>query len=167
MNILAFSNQHTSSIAALYAHYVEHTAITFDVVAPTPQQMGNKLVGLTNAGYPVLVAQNKDKTVCGFAYASAYRPKPAYQHTCEVTIYVTPDAHGQGIGTMLMQSLIETLCQNPHFHLAIAMIADEAQASIHLHKKFGFETVGHLDEVGHKNEKWHGVTIMQRKLDAL
>ncbi len=164
MNIIPYAHKHASAVASLYAHFVEHTAITFDVTAPTTQQMGEKLITLEKDGYLALVAQNNDTSICGFAYASAYRPKPAYQHTCEITVYVAPKMQGQGIGTLLMRGLIDSLCENPHFHLAIGMIADEAQASIHLHKKFGFEMVGRLDEVGFKNGNWHGVTIMQRKL---
>ncbi len=110
--------------------------------------MGEKLSGLVRDGYPVLAATNDEDQLLGFAYSSSYRPKRAYQHTAEVTIYVDPTAQGQGVGKTLMKALVQQLEDNPHFHLAIAMIADDAKASIRLHQIFGFEKVGYLPEVG-------------------
>jgi len=164
MQIAPFHAVHTKSVTEIYAHYVNKTAITFDLTPPAPDQMQEKLGSLQHANYPVLVALDQSQTLLGFAYASAYRPKAAYQHTAEITIYVQPDAHGQGIGSALMQSLIDDLKQKNQFHLAIAMIADDAKASIKLHKKFEFEDVGYLEEVGYKFDKWHGVTVLQRRL---
>ncbi|MFT6658607.1 GNAT family N-acetyltransferase [Maritalea sp.] len=164
MQIAPFQLTNLSAVTDLYAHYVKTTAITFDLEPPTIDQMREKLELLQDRKYPVLVALSALNQVLGFAYASAYRPKQAYKHTSEVTIYVQPNAHGQGIGGALMQNLLATLDVNPDFHLAIAMIADDAKASIGLHKKFGFKDVGYLEEVGHKFGKWHGVTIMQRRV---
>lgn len=164
MQITQFKPSQISEITALYAHYVRTTAITFDLDPPSENQMGEKLNGLLRDGYPVLVATNDSNEFAGFAYASSYRPKRAYQHSAEVTIYVDPTAQGQGVGNALMSALIQALETAPHFHLAIAMIADDAKASIRLHQKFGFEKVGYLPEVGRKFDQWHGVSIMQRSL---
>ena len=164
MQITPFEPSQTSEITALYAHYVGTTAITFDLDPPSESQMAEKLHGLLRDGYPVLVATNDSNEFAGFAYASSYRPKRAYQHSAEVTIYVDPAAQGQGVGNALMSALIQALETAPHFHLAIAMIADDAKASIRLHQKFGFEKVGYLPEVGRKFDQWHGVSIMQRSL---
>jgi L-amino acid N-acyltransferase YncA len=165
MHIAAYTFEWLESITALYKHYVTNSAITFDLDAPSTAQMEQKLEALTRDGYPVLMALDDNQALLGFAYASAYRPKRAYQHSTEITIYVDPSAHGQGIGSALMQALLLKLEADPNFHSAIAMIADDAKASISLHQKFGFKSVGYLGEVGYKFGQWHGVTIMQRKLD--
>ncbi len=164
MQITQFQPSQTAAIAALYAHFVRTTAITFDLDPPSEKQMAEKLNQLLHNGYPVLAATNDEDQLLGFAYASSYRPKRAYQHSAEVTIYVDPAAQGQGLGNALMKALVQKLEANPHFHLAIAMIADDAKTSIRLHQKFGFEKVGYLPEVGRKFDQWHGVSIMQRSL---
>lgn len=167
MQITQFRTSQTSEITALYAHYVGTTAITFDLDPPSESQMAEKLHGLLRDGYPVLVATNDSNELAGYAYASSYRPKRAYQHSAEVTIYVDPAAQGKGVGSALMNALIEALQAAEQFHLAIAMIADDAKASIKLHQKFGFEKVGYLPEVGRKFDKWHGVSILQRSLSQI
>jgi len=167
VQIVQFNPTHLEAITDLYAHFVTTTAITFDLVPPTVDQMAQKLTNLRNSDYPIFVAIDENGAFLGFAYASAYRSKEAYRHTAEVTIYIQPLAQGQGMGSALMDALLKELSQDKSFRLAIAMIADEAQASIKLHKKFGFKDVGYLEEVGHKFDKWHGVHIMQRKLDVL
>ena len=152
------------AIAKIYGHFVENTAITFDLEAPTENMMGEKVASLLSAGYPFLIARDDNGAVYGFAYASAYRPKKAYQHSAEVTIYLDPRAQGRGIGNALMDKLLESLETDQKFHLAIAVIADDAKASIGLHKKHGFKEIGYLAEVGKKFGKWHGTTLLSRSV---
>jgi len=151
------------TITNIYSHFVTKTAITFDLDAPTANQMAAKFSGLAANGYPTICAADENGLV-GFAYASSYRPKQAYQHTCEVTIYLDPAAQGKGLGSKLMAALIKKLEASEQFHLAIAMIAQEAKASIGLHEKFDFIQTGKLREVGQKFGKWHDVNVLQRPL---
>ncbi|HYJ18947.1 MAG TPA: GNAT family N-acetyltransferase, partial [Burkholderiales bacterium] len=87
---------------AIYGHYVRESVATFDVDAPGETFMAEKFGRMVEAGHPVTVAQTPDGSIVGYAYASTYRPRPAYRFTCEDTVYLAPDATGQGIGTALL-----------------------------------------------------------------
>ena len=164
VNIVPFAQEHLPAITEIYGHYVQTSAITFDLKAPSEQAMGQKLSGIRNTGYPIFVAYDEVGAVQGFSYASPYRPKKAYQHSAEVTVYVAPEAHGQGYGSALLKALMEHLQSEPKYHLAIAIIADDAKASIGLHKKHGFKEIGYIAQVGRKFDRWHGTTILTKSL---
>ncbi len=102
--------------------------------------------------------------VVGYAYASPYRPRPAYRFTVEDSVYVHPEHLGRGIGRVLLAALIEHCEQGP-WRQMIAVIGDSAnQASIRLHQHFGFRNVGTLFEVGFKFDRWLDTVLMQREL---
>lgn len=165
MRLVPFDSAHINQITAIYAHYVKNSAVTFDLEAPDEATLGAKFAHLVNEQYPVWVALDENEQTIGYAYASAYRPKRAYQHTAEVTIYLHPDHLGKGIGNLLLEKLLQSLISAPHFHLAIAVIADDAKASISLHKKHGFEMIGYIPEVGKKFGHWHGTTLLRRSVE--
>ncbi|MEL7230701.1 MAG: N-acetyltransferase family protein, partial [Pseudomonadota bacterium] len=135
---------------------------------PDAAEMTARFRALVDENFPYLVAQ-QDGAVLGYAYASRFRPRPAYGHTVEGTVYIHPDHHGQGIGKKLVSSLLDA-CMERHFRQMMAVIAckpddDLAQvASVHLHKSLGFEQVGRFKEVGHKQGQWLDTVILQRAL---
>ena len=91
------------SVAAIFAHYVATSVATFEEVAPTAADWQQRLDDLTARNLPFLVAEaERDGSVCGFAYASPWRPKPAYRHTVEDTVYLSPGHTGRGIGSALL-----------------------------------------------------------------
>ena len=103
-------------------------------------------------------------TVCGYAYASPWRPRPAYRYTVEDTVYISPDRTGRGLGRALLAGLL-TGCEQAGARQVIAVIADTgSDASVALHRRFGFEQAGRLRAVGRKHGRWIDTILMQREL---
>lgn len=153
------------AITAIYRHYVEASPATFDTTAPGEAAMAEKFGHLLELGHPLLVAAEKagDGKVLGYAYASFYRPRPAYRFTCEDSIYLHPDAGGQGLGTLLLGELIAR-SRAAGFRQMIAVITAGTEASLRLHEKFGFRTVGRHEAVGFKFDRWLDTLHLQLAL---
>jgi len=158
----AFQESDIASITAIYAHYVKNSVVTFDIEAPNVQQMAEKFALLKKAGHPVIIAQYEN-AVAGFAYASIFRPRPAYRFTCEDAIYLAPEMVGHGLGSLLLGELVER-ARAFGFNQMIAIITAGADNSIALHKKYGFEIYGQFPELGYKFARWHDIVHMQKKL---
>jgi L-amino acid N-acyltransferase YncA len=159
------TDAHVTAIQQIYAHYVLNERCSFEEVAPTVAQMQARLDDVRRAGMPYLVA-SVDGQVVGYAYATAYRPRPAYRHTVEDSIYVAPGMHGRGIGTALMAALIEH-CEGRDFTQMVAVVGDSAnEGSLRLHERAGFRRVGTLQKVGFKFGQWVDTVLMQRGLAA-
>jgi len=151
------------AIAAIYAHAVAHGTASFELDPPNTAEMARRRAALLEGGYPYLVAE-QDGTLLGYAYAGAYRTRPAYRSTVEDSIYVAPAAQGQGIGRLLLAALIEE-CEARDFRLMVAVIGDEeSKGSIGLHRSLGFEPVGILKGIGYKHGRWLSTVLMQRPL---
>ena len=94
-----------------------------------------------------------DGVVRGYAYSSSYRPRPAYRPTRETSVYLDPEARGQGLGRALYDALL-ALLRDDGVHTVLAVIAQPNPASVALHVACGFERVGVLPEVGRKFDRW-------------
>ena len=153
------------SVAAIFAHYVATSLATFEEVAPTAADWQQRLDDLTARNLPFLVAEaERDGSVCGFAYASPWRPKPAYRHTVEDTVYLSPGHTGCGIGSALLGGLLAG-CAAAGARQVIAVIADTgSDASAALHRRFGFTQAGRLSGVGRKHGRWIDTVLMQKEL---
>jgi phosphinothricin acetyltransferase len=152
------------AIAAIYAHHVVLGTGTFETEPPDEQEMVRRWQSVRSAGLPWLVAE--DGEIAGYAYAAPYRPRPAYRFTVENSVYVRSDFAGRGAGSCLMTELLAQ-CTSLDLRQMIAVIGDsENAASIALHRKFGFERVGVLKNVGFKFERWLDTVIMQRTLSG-
>ena len=150
------------AITAIYAHYVNTSVATFDTEAPAASFIAEKWGHMAELGHPAIVAE-RDGKVVGFAYASVFRARPAYRFTCEDTVYIAPEAVGQGIGNALLGEVIR-LSQSFGFRQMIAVIADEVGASVKLHEKHGFAVLGRFPDLGYKFDRWVGIVHMQRAL---
>ena len=150
------------AITAIYRHYVEQTAITFDTEAPGEPAMAEKFGHLVALGHPLLVAEEAGR-VLGYAYASFYRPRAAYRFTCEDSIYLHPDATGKGLGRQMLTELIER-SRSFGFKQMIAVITADTRNSIAIHEKFGFRHVGRYEAVGLKFDRWHDIVHLQLAL---
>jgi phosphinothricin acetyltransferase len=150
-------------ISRIYRHYVLNTCSTFEVEAPTREEMAKRRSSILTLGLPYLVCE-ADGVVTGYAYANAYRPRGAYRFTVEDSIYVDPSYTGHGCGKALMAALISACEQGP-WRQMIAVIGDSGNAaSIGLHQRFGFREVGTLRSVGFKFGRWVDTVLMQRAL---
>jgi L-amino acid N-acyltransferase YncA len=151
------------AVTAIYAHAVTHGTASFELGPPDEVEMARRWAAILEGGYPHLVAE-KDGAILGYAYAGAYRTRPAYRSTVEDSIYVAPSAQGQGVGRLLLAALIEE-CEKRDFRLMVAVIGDEeSKGSIGLHRCMGFEPVGILKGIGYKHGRWLSTVLMQRPL---
>jgi phosphinothricin acetyltransferase len=151
------------AITRIYAHAVRHGTASFELDPPDEAEMARRQRALFESGYPFLVAE-VDQAVAGYAYAGAYRTRPAYRFSVENSVYIAPEMHRRGIGRVLLARLIAE-CETRGYRLMIAVIGDSAQAaSIELHRAAGFELVGVLEGVGYKFERWLDTVLMQRPL---
>jgi phosphinothricin acetyltransferase len=141
---------------------------TFEEVPPAAADWRRRLADLAGANLPFLVAEASGMpgTVCGFAYASPWRPKPAYRHTVEDTVYLSPGHTGRGLGSALLGGLLAG-CADAGARQVIAVIADTgSDASAALHRRFGFTEAGRLSGVGRKHGRWIDTVLMQRTLGS-
>jgi L-amino acid N-acyltransferase YncA len=153
------------AIVAIYAHAVRHGRASFEVEPPDEAEMTARRQRLLAGGYPYLVAE-RDGDLLGYAYAGAYRARPAYNSTVENSVYVRADTHGHGIGSALMRHLIAA-AEARGFRQMVAVIGDsQNHASIGLHARLGFRRVGTLRSVGWKHDQWLDSVLMQRELGA-
>jgi L-amino acid N-acyltransferase YncA len=151
------------AITEIYDHAVRHGTATFELIPPDLAEMTRRFAALIDAGFPYLVAA-LDSRVVGYAYAGAYRPRPAYRFTVENSLYLQPAIHRRGIGLQLLQRLI-TESEQRGYRQMIAVIGDSANAaSIGVHTKCGFQMIGTHPNVGLKFGRWLDTVMMQRAL---
>ncbi len=150
------------AVQAIYAHHVLHGTASYDTEPPSVDFIGGKIRGVLAAGWPYLGA-DVDGQIAGYAYATQFRDRAAYQYTCENSIYVDPDRTGQGIGKALLRELMDGSAA-AGFRTMIAVIGGAEPASVRLHLSCGFAEVGRLRAVGFKFGRWLDSVYMQRSL---
>ena len=151
------------AIQAIYAHHVLHGLATFEEVPPSVSEIAQRRAAVLTAGLPYLAAEIHGQVV-GYAYATAYRPRPAYRFTVEDSIYVAHNLGGRGIGAALLRALIAR-CELGPWRQMLAVIGNSGNAgSIALHRSLGFEPTGTLHAVGFKLGRWVDTVLMQRAL---
>lgn len=155
------SNAHDiEAIAAIYGDAVRNGLASFEYDPPDSAEMARRREAILSAGYPYIAAENAQGQVLGYSYVSAYRPRRAYRFTVENSIYVSPEAKGQGVGRQLLAALIAR-CTAEGYRLIVAVIGDSANAaSIGLHAACGFQHAGLLPNVGWKHERWVDSVLM-------
>lgn len=155
------------AVAAIYAHYVEHSVATFDTLPPPRHAWVERIEAAASAGLPFLVAERAKAEVHGFAYLSAFRPKPAYRQTLEDTVYLAPDHVGRGTGRLLLTQLVAHAAESGAHQLVAVISTGEDGPSARLHRALGFETAGRLREVGYKFDRWIDILLMQRAISPV
>jgi phosphinothricin acetyltransferase len=150
-------------ITEMYNHYIEHTHVTFDTEPFRVEHRADWYGHYAPAGPHRLLVAERLGTVIGYATSSPFRPKPAYRTSVETSVYVHPDAVGQGIGRRLYDDLLGILEQE-RIHRAYAGIAMPNEASVALHVRCGFTPIGTYDEVGYKFGRYFDVAWFQRRI---
>lgn len=169
VRVRAARDEDLGAIAGIFSHYVTNSVATFEETPLSVQGWADKAAGLAELGLPCLVAEAGAEAeartqVIGFAYASPWRPKPAYRHTVEDTVYLAPGWTGRGIGGRLLGELLARSAAAGARQM-IAVIADSGNdASAVLHRRFGFAEAGRLASVGFKHGRWIDTLLMQREL---
>jgi L-amino acid N-acyltransferase YncA len=151
------------AITGIYEHAVLYGTATFELIPPDLAEMTRRFATLMEGGFPYFVATLEGRVV-GYAYAGAYRPRPAYRFTVENSVYLEPAIHRRGIGLQLLQRLISE-SEARGYRQMIAVIGDSANAgSIGVHTKCGFDMIGTHPNVGFKFGRWLDTVMMQLAL---
>jgi phosphinothricin acetyltransferase len=150
-------------LVAIYNHYVEHSTATFDTEPTSVQNRSAWFETFSDAGPHRLLVASEGERVVGCASSGPYRTHPAFAQTVEVGIYIDPEVRSMGIGSALYGGLFEEL-RSEALHLAVAGIALPNDASVALHRKFGFTDVGVFQEYAVKDGVYLSSLWMQRRL---
>ena len=151
-------------ILAIYAPYVEATAISFEYTVPTVEEFTARFQNIT-AQYPWLVWE-EDGQVLGYAYGSAPFERKAFSWCAESSIYLRADQRGKGLGKKL-QLTLETLLQAQGYQILYALVTTDNPASIAFHKALGFSFLAEFPGCGWKLDAWHGLVWLEKRLNPV
>ena len=150
MNIRAAEERDLQALLDIYNYEVLHGTATFDLHPKTMTQWRRWFDSHNVDNHPLLVAQEADGTVTGYASLSPYREKDAYRSTVELSVYIAPEYRRRGIAGRLMAALLEQARGDERTHTVVSVITGENEASRRLHERFGFDFCGAIREVGMK-----------------
>lgn len=165
MLIRAVEDVDIPAVAAIYSHHVLTGLGSFEETPTSPAVMAGRIAAVRGLDLPWLVAE-EDGEILGYAYASAFRPRPGYRYTAEDSVYVAPEVVGRGVGRALLAAVVAR-CEAMGLRRLLAVIGDSGnEASIGLHRALGFELVGVARGVGFKHGRWVDIVWMQRALNG-
>lgn len=147
----------------IYEPYVKNTTVTFECDVPTIEEFQERIQN-TLQQYPYLVALIDGKII-GYAYASQFKNRKAYQYSVETSIYIENNEKRKGIGNILYR-VLEKILSIQNITNLNACIAYPNRGSIHFHEKEGFQMVAHFHECGYKFEEWHDMIWMEKRIGS-
>ena len=150
-----------AAICAIYNHYVLNTSISFELETVSDVQMAQRIETISSQ-FSWLVYEEQGR-ILGYAYATQWKPRQAYRHAVESSIYLATGSGGKGIGSQLYASLF-ALLKERDVHTVIGGIALPNAGSVALHEKMGFVKVAHFEQVGKKFDQWIDVGYWQLML---
>lgn len=148
-------------LAEIYNYYIERSIATFEEVPLTEEEMALRIERVTRT-YPWIIAE-RDGEILGYAYASPFKGRSAYNRTAETSIYLDREATARGVGSRLYRTLLDRL-GIMGFHSAIGVLAVPNPPSEALHEKMGFKKVGVLRDAGYKFGAYIDVAYYQAML---
>ena len=156
------------AIQTIYTPYVETTAITFEYNVPSEEEFCRRIETVQQK-YPWIVAMVNGKVV-GYAYASAFKPRDAYQWAIETSIYVDNNNKRSGIGRQLHEALEQRLKMQGilNMNACISFIDPEdeylTQDSVRFHERLGYQKVAHFHQCGKKFYRWYDMIWMEKMI---
>lgn len=151
------------ALTALYNHYVEHTVVTFDLRPWTAEQRAEWFSHYATSGPHRLLIGERDGLLIGYASSGTFRAKAAYGRSVETSVYLDHRHRGRGDGRRLYQALFDVLAAET-VHRAFAGVALPNDASIALHRRLGFTSIGVFGEVGYKFGRYVDVEWFERSV---
>jgi phosphinothricin acetyltransferase len=162
LEIRPASSDDLAAIREIYSESVLNGVASYELVPPTLDEMHKRFGAVTENGYPWLVAETTG-SIAGYAYASAFRTRPAYRWLVEDSIYLDPQCRGRGIGRMLLDRLLDD-CERLGFRQMVAVIGGAHPASVGVHRAAGFVSCGRVAASGFKFGRWLDTEFMQKAL---
>ncbi|MGT2907356.1 N-acetyltransferase family protein [Streptococcus dentiloxodontae] len=150
-----------AQLLAIYSYYVENTSITFEYETPSLEEFQARIRTILEK-FPYIVAE-EDGKILGYAYASSFKERAAYDWTVEWSVYLDKEARSKGLGQKLYDKLTALLRQQNVVTIE-ACITYPNEKSIRFHQKNGFKEVAHFNKVGYKLGKWHDVVWYEKTL---
>jgi L-amino acid N-acyltransferase len=163
MNVLDCDTSLSAAILAILNDAIVNTTALYDYKPRTPETMTGWFEAKQRGNYPVIGVISDEGALMGFASYGAFRPWPAYKYTVEHSLYVAKPYRRQGVGTLLLRTIIERATAQD-YHVLIAGIDSTNAVSIALHERFGFEHVGTVRQVGFKFGRWLDLCFYQLTL---
>jgi phosphinothricin acetyltransferase len=151
-------------ILEIYNHVILNTTAVYAYEPHTLEMRKAWYEAKIRDGHPLIVAEDAGRVV-GLSTYGPFRAWPAYKYTVENSVYVAADRRGKGIARLLIQPLIDT-ARSQHYHAIIAGIDAANEASLRLHRSFGFEEVAHFREVGYKFGRWLDLKFLELLLET-
>lgn len=168
MVIRKATKEDAEGLLRIYSYYVEDTAISFEYKTPSKDEFAERISN-TLEKYPYIVLED-DGLIRGYAYAGAFKGRAAYDHCCEVTIYLDRDSKGNGYGRALYEALEDALQKTGIINL-YACIADPEVEDEYLtknsecfHRHMGYTTVGEFHKCGYKFGRWYNMIWMEKMI---
>jgi len=161
------------ALLEIYAPYVRDTAISFEYEIPSIEEFSERIKQISDK-YPYIKAIENGKIV-GYAYATSFKGRKAYDYSVETTIYIHSDYKKMGIGSLLYQKLEESLkgmgIRNMNACIASPSRDDIENKDEHLndasfffHEKMGFTLVGRFHNSGYKFNHWYDMIWMEKEI---
>ncbi len=150
------------AIVDIYNYFVTDTTVSFETQPLTVEEMADRIRAIS-VHFPYFVYE-EDGKILGYCCAHLWKERAAYAKTLETTIYMHNDARRRGIGTLMVNHLVD-LCRKQGYRALIACITAENEASIRMHEKIGFRRVSEFRQVGRKFGRWLDVVDMELLLD--
>ena len=155
----------------IYAPYVEKTAITFEYEVPNLSEFEERIKSISSK-YPYIKAVNDHGEIVGYAYASSFKGRKAYDWSVESTVYVREDQKRNGVGKALYEALEKSLegMGILNVNACITYLKDGAvdehltNDSFFFHEKLGYKLVGTFHDSGYKFGNWYNMIWMEKIL---
>lgn len=155
-----------AELLEIYRPYVEKTAVTFEYDVPDVKEFSQRIKNIKQK-YPYIKAVSDGKIV-GYAYASVFKDRSAYDWSVETSVYVKEDCKKYGIGSLLYEKLEEILSLQGFLNVNACIAYTEKQDenltndSVYFHKKLGYSLVGEFHKCGYKFGKWYEMVWMEK-----
>lgn len=158
------------ALRAIYAPYVERTAISFEYDVPSLEEFRRRIADFSRT-YPYLIAEDASGRALGYAYTHTFIPRAAYDHCAETTIYLSLESRHQGLGKRLYRAL-EDISRAQGIYNLYACIGEPqgeddeylTDNSIRFHEHLGFRRIGVFRRCGYKFGRWYDMSWAEKLL---
>ncbi len=154
---------HGSELLDIFNEAIANSTALYEYRPFTSEKIRSWFADKQAGNFPVIGAIDASGTLLGFASYGVFRARPAYKYSIEHSVYVHKDHRGKGVGRILLKRCIDA-AREQNYHVMIGGIDAENQASIALHRHFGFVHAGTLTQTGFKFGRWLDLAFYQLTL---